>query len=93
MNQWVPDRDMRCPRCGTKMVTVRRNNINIDECTGCGGIFLDRGELEQLMAAEDGHYAEQFGGFYPEPEGHHRHAHRKDRKRSGFLRMLLGGDK
>jgi uncharacterized protein len=76
-----------CPRCHTTMVTVKRSGINIDECTGCGGVYLDRGELEQLMAAEDGHYAEQFGAFYPEPEGHHREM---ARRRSGFLRALLG---
>jgi Zn-finger nucleic acid-binding protein len=79
---------MHCPRCRTRMVTIRRSGINVDECTGCGGVFLDRGELEQLMAAEDGHYAEQFGAFYPEPESHHRQ--QANRRRSGFLRALLG---
>jgi Zn-finger nucleic acid-binding protein len=82
--------EMKCPRCHTKMMTVKRSGINVDECTGCGGVFLDRGELEQLMAAEDGHYAEQFGAFYPEPEGRHRRVQGK-RGGGGFIRAILGG--
>lgn len=80
--------EMRCPRCHSRMVTLRRSGISIDECTGCRGIFLDRGELEGLMAAEDGHYAGESGAFYPEAEGHHQQAHRRQRR--GFLRSLLG---
>ena len=85
MSQKTPE--MRCPRCRMLMVTFRRHGINIDQCTGCGGVFLDRGELEQLMSAEDGHYASDAGSFYPEPEGHRKQG---QNRRSGFLRALLG---
>jgi uncharacterized protein len=34
------------------MRTVDRMGIHIDQCEGCRGIFLDRGELEQVVAAE-----------------------------------------
>jgi Zn-finger nucleic acid-binding protein len=34
------------------MQTVDRNGIHIEQCQGCRGIFLDRGELEQLSGAE-----------------------------------------
>lgn len=34
------------------MRTYARNGITIDQCTACHGIFLDRGELEQLITAE-----------------------------------------
>lgn len=86
MSQKPPE--MRCPRCHSVMVTFRRSGINIDQCTGCNGVFLDRGELEQLMSAEDGHYASDAGSFYPEPEGQHRR--QAQNRRSGFLRALLG---
>ena len=29
-----------------------RQGIHIDQCDGCRGIFLDRGELEQILTAE-----------------------------------------
>ncbi len=34
------------------MSTVDRMGIHIDQCEGCRGIFLDRGELEQIVGAE-----------------------------------------
>ena len=40
------------------MRAIERNGVVIDRCTECGGIFLDRGELERLMRAE-GTYNEQ----------------------------------
>ncbi len=29
-----------------------RNGVTIEQCRSCHGIFLDRGELEQLLGAE-----------------------------------------
>lgn len=34
------------------MRTHRRNGVTIEQCTRCHGIFLNRGELEQLIGAE-----------------------------------------
>jgi Zn-finger nucleic acid-binding protein len=34
------------------MRTHRRNGVTIEQCTKCHGMFLDRGELEQLLGAE-----------------------------------------
>jgi Zn-finger nucleic acid-binding protein len=34
------------------MRTVDRQGIHIDQCDGCRGIFLDRGELETILQAE-----------------------------------------
>jgi len=41
-----------CPKCTSEMRSYERNRILVDQCTGCGGLFLDKGELEQLAAAE-----------------------------------------
>lgn len=38
------------------MQTYDRQGVHIEQCSGCGGIFLDRGELEQIMFAEQQHY-------------------------------------
>ncbi len=43
---------MNCPKCDASMRSYERNGITIDQCTGCRGIFLDRGELEHLLDAE-----------------------------------------
>lgn len=39
------------------MRTVDRMGIHIEQCEGCRGIFLDRGELEQISGAEQRHYS------------------------------------
>ena len=43
---------MKCPKCDGKMQTVERNGVKIEQCRKCHGIFLDRGEFEQLMGRE-----------------------------------------
>jgi len=43
---------LTCPKCGSEMRSYERNQVHVDQCTGCGGLFLDRGELEALVAAE-----------------------------------------
>ena len=43
---------LTCPKCGSDMRQYERNRVLVDQCTGCGGLVLDRGELERLTAAE-----------------------------------------
>lgn len=44
---------MRCPRCEERVLEEReRDGIMIDGCPACRGIWLDRGELEKLLARE-----------------------------------------
>ena len=38
------------------MRTYERNGVHVDQCNGCGGLFLDRGELERLASAESAFY-------------------------------------
>ena len=42
---------MNCPRCQSSvLLEVDRDDITIDRCDRCRGIWLDRGELEKLLA-------------------------------------------
>ncbi len=43
---------LRCPKCGGEMRTHERNGVTIEQCRKCHGIFLDRGEFEQLLSRE-----------------------------------------
>ncbi|MEI6985261.1 MAG: zf-TFIIB domain-containing protein [Rhodospirillaceae bacterium] len=40
-----------CPNCNVGMVVVPRNGVEIDVCPDCQGVWLDRGELDRLMAS------------------------------------------
>ena len=41
-----------CPKCHDTMRSYERNGVTVEQCAECRGIFLDRGELEHLVAAE-----------------------------------------
>jgi Zn-finger nucleic acid-binding protein len=45
--------ELTCPKCHGSMRTYERNGVHVDQCTECRGIFLDRGELEKLVDAEN----------------------------------------
>lgn len=44
--------ELTCPKCQGAMRNYERNGIQIDQCTECRGVFLDRGELEHLIDTE-----------------------------------------
>ena len=46
--------DLVCPKCQGLMRTYERSGVTVDQCADCRGIFLDRGELERLVDAEQG---------------------------------------
>jgi hypothetical protein len=78
-----------CPKCGSEMRSYERNGVLVDQCTGCKGVFLDRGELERLVDAEGAHYEREYGGREEEPRGE---KPRKSKKRSFLENLLEGGE-
>lgn len=42
---------MKCPKCGMDLQTIDRGEVEIDTCFSCQGIWLDAGELEQILEA------------------------------------------
>jgi uncharacterized protein len=45
---------MDCPVCGDKLRAVEKYGVEVDICPGCKGVWLDRGELEKILAADSG---------------------------------------
>ena len=43
---------LMCPNCDGSMQAVNRAGVEFDMCPKCRGVWLDRGELEKLMALE-----------------------------------------
>ena len=41
-----------CPVCDTEMAVLELHGVEIDYCFSCGGIWLDSGELEELIGDE-----------------------------------------
>jgi hypothetical protein len=40
---------MDCPVCKTAMITLELDEVEVDYCLQCSGIWLDTGELEMLL--------------------------------------------
>ncbi len=40
---------MICPVCKDDMIVVEHNEIELDYCTSCNGVWFDSGELELLL--------------------------------------------
>ena len=54
--------DLTCPKCHGTMRTYERNGVHVDQCADCRGIFLDRGELERLVDAENAWHSRSQSG-------------------------------
>ncbi|HJV40975.1 zf-TFIIB domain-containing protein [Caulobacter sp.] len=72
---------LMCPNCDGSMQAVQRAGVEFDMCPRCRGIWLDRGELEKLMALE----REETQAVYAQPRPYsrpdHHHDHVDHRKR------------
>ena len=44
---------MNCPIDGETLMMSERQGVEIDYCPRCRGVWLDRGELDKLVAAAD----------------------------------------
>ncbi|MCZ2526443.1 TFIIB-type zinc ribbon-containing protein [Streptomyces sp. HB2AG] len=91
---------MQCPKCHAPMHTYNRSGVQIEQCNGCRGIFLDYGELEALTRLES-----QWTGQAPPPApqaypaghaappppawGAQHHGHRGHHGHRSFGRMLF----
>ena len=49
MDQTTARTDMPCPRCGVTLVMAERQDVEIDYCPQCRGVWLDRGELDKII--------------------------------------------
>ena len=86
----MPDQtsELTCPKCQSPMRNYERSGIVVDQCTGCRGVFLDRGELERLVDAEGEYYGGDRDSGRERPREEHRDAPKKKKKRE-FLSDFL----
>ena len=38
-----------CPHCGESLITFELEGIEIDQCQKCGGVWLDAGEIDEIL--------------------------------------------
>lgn len=44
---------MICPKCGTQLKESDCYGVKADVCGSCSGLFLDKGELEQILSVHE----------------------------------------
>ena len=44
---------MRCPKCGMELTEIEFRGVQVDQCFNCGGMYLDAGESEKILAFEE----------------------------------------
>lgn len=92
---------MKCPICeNVNLVMSERQGVEIDYCPECRGVWLDRGELDKIIArtAQQEPVASQQARYEPQPASHpghapayghgYSHGHKPYRKKS-FLEELF----
>ena len=80
---------MKCPTCtDIALVMTDRQGVEIDYCPQCRGVWLDRGELEKLIAVEEapGRQSTPPPGYQRPTESAFRpeHQDRYDREDDGY---------
>jgi uncharacterized protein len=73
---------LMCPNCDASMQTVQRAGVEFDMCARCRGVWLDRGELEKLMALE----RQETQAVYAEPRPYSRPDHHHDHRSDSYKR-------
>ena len=53
---------MQCPRCDGTLTETKIEQVAIDTCDKCGGVWLDSGELEQLTQRDTGSWFKKLWG-------------------------------
>jgi len=55
----------KCPKCGCDLEERERHGVKIDQCPECGGMWLDKGELELIedMDRKSSGFVQSLFGF------------------------------
>jgi Zn finger protein HypA/HybF involved in hydrogenase expression len=54
---------MKCPKCGMNLVEIDYKSIKVDRCSSCEGVWLDAGELGQVVKLEKSSLDKLFSVF------------------------------
>lgn len=75
---------MNCPRCEAELTIQQRQGVEIDSCPRCRGVWLDRGELEKIIARSESHFDDDDDRHH-----HHRHRDHPPQRRKSFWQELF----
>ncbi|MEX2274045.1 MAG: zf-TFIIB domain-containing protein [Actinomycetota bacterium] len=80
---------MQCPQCQVTLMMAERQGVEVDYCPQCRGVWLDRGEIDRIIAGSAPLTAAPAASDAPpaaSADGQHRERGR--RKREGLKDLL-----
>ena len=90
--------DRLCPVDSSELRRIERSGVHVDACPTCRGVWLDRGELDKIVAAEraaDDDFEQEIRGGEREhrsegrSQGEHSTGKPPKKKRRSMLEDLL----
>jgi hypothetical protein len=60
--QQVAATTLQCPKCDGTLTELTFEDVQIDRCNKCNGVWLDAGELERLTKSEGGGWLSRLWG-------------------------------
>jgi Zn-finger nucleic acid-binding protein len=82
---------MQCPQCQVTLMMAERQGVEVDYCPQCRGVWLDRGEIDRIIAGSTQLTqapAPPAAPVAPAPPGDGRQQERGRRKREGLMDLL-----
>jgi uncharacterized protein len=91
---------MQCPNCSHQMQIMQRYDIDINFCSSCKGVWLDRGEIDKLVKIQSRYENEEYNrnhyrkSEYDDDDDYDddKYYYSRRRKRGGFLGNLFDFD-
>lgn len=85
---------MNCPVCQIELAITERQGVEIDYCSQCRGIWLDRGELEKIIERAATTYAPAYKAEKDDYADHYHHSgeNKTRHKRKSFFSELFDFD-
>lgn len=98
---------MKCPVCNVDLTMTERQGVEIDYCSQCRGVWLDRGELDKIIersyakageARLDRNPPESYRRSHDDHDAYHdhqeydKHGRRKYKRRSILADLFDFGD-
>ncbi|HMT96793.1 MAG TPA: zf-TFIIB domain-containing protein [Ferruginibacter sp.] len=89
---------MKCPNCNETLLMTHRNNIEIDYCPTCRGVWLDKGELDKMLEFASQITASSSNSTFDSRQGYEENRHhpgyklQKPYKKKSFLNDFFDFD-
>ena len=52
----------RCPKCAAQLTSRSHLGVTVDECTHCGGVWIDKAHVEELARRESAGWLARYLG-------------------------------